>query len=410
VAIAPDKQSRARRPLESPGRLEGKVLDSFATIEPYRDAWDRLAVEARRPYSAPAWGLAWWRHAGPPHAELRVVAVLDGERLAGVAPMYVERRAGPACYRFLASEISARVEPVAEAARTPEVAAVIAATLARTGPLPQLLRFDGVPADSPWPALLRSAWPGARQPWIHREQSKPAPVVSLDRESFDAWMKSKSSNFRQQMRRGRRQLERQGAVFRAAATESELDRDLDAFARLHRERWEPRGGSTALRPGVEAMLRAAGSELMPRGRYRLESISLGGEIVGSHLFVEAGGEVSYWLGGFDERWASQHPSMVALVAAVEDGLRSGNARLDLGPGGQGYKYRLADGEDLLEWIALAPISRGYLSARASLAPTQLRREIATRTPPEWKGRLRAAFARLQVVLGRAGSSERRDPR
>src|SRR5207237_381865 len=69
---------------------------------------------SRRPYCAPAWMLAWWRHAAPRRAALRVILVRRGDELLGVAPFFVDRGyGGLARYRFLAAGTSMRVEPLA---------------------------------------------------------------------------------------------------------------------------------------------------------------------------------------------------------------------------------------------------------------------------------------------------------
>ena len=64
--------------------------------------------------------------------------------------------------------------------------------------------------------------------------------------------------------------------------------------------------------------------------------------------------MSYWLGGFDPAWARYHPGIQVLVGSVEHAWATGDHRLDLGGGGQGYKYRLADGEETLQWVDLVP--------------------------------------------------------
>jgi CelD/BcsL family acetyltransferase involved in cellulose biosynthesis len=366
--------------------LTGELLETPAAIEPYRADWDRLAVESGRPYCAPAWALSWWRHAGPARGHLRVVAALDGGRLAGIAPLGMRRWLGLSRYSFLGSEVTARVEPLARSGLEAPVAAAIASTLAGARPGVDLLEFTRVPADSDWPALLAGSWPGARRPWVRAADSVSAPVVTLDAGTFDEWMGGKSSNFRQQMRRGRRQLEAKGARFRAA-THSDLDRDVEGFVRLHHARWAARGGSDALGPGAREALAAAGRDLLDSERFRLEAIEIDGELISSHLFLAAGGEASYWLGGFDERLAAQRPAMVSLVAAVEDGLRRGERRLDLGPGAQEYKHRLANDEDRLHNVTLAPRSRRYAAARLALALRDARRELMRRIPPDGRRRL-----------------------
>jgi CelD/BcsL family acetyltransferase involved in cellulose biosynthesis len=153
-------------------------------------------------------------------------------------------------------------------------------------------------------------------------------------------------------------------------TAEELERDLAAFVRLHHARWEGKGGSAALTPERERMLAAACRELLDSERARLWSIDVEGRTISSQLFVVAGGEVAYWLGGFDEAFAAQRPALLALVVAIEDAFRRGERGVDLGPGAQDYKYRLADGDEILEDVTVV---LGGPLARVQLAPGRLRR-------------------------------------
>jgi len=382
------------------GRLRGELLDSASALDPYLERWDLLATEAQLPYCSPAWTLGWWRHAAPREARLRVVTVLEGDRVVAIAPLYAESAGlGLVQYRFLAADVTPRVQPVVEDGAVAAVAPVMVATLSRSTPRPDLILFEGLPSSSPWPGLFRELWPAGRQPWIERGAPVPAPAVTLEGGDFDSWMQSKSSNFRQQMRRGRRRLEAAGASFRSASTEADLDRDLASFARLHHGRWDDRGGSSALKPGVAEMLREAGGDLLSRDRLRLDSIEVDGAPISSHLFVTAGGEMSYWLGGFDERWSAERPSMVALVAAIETGFARGMTRLDLGPGGQEYKSRLADDHEELRSTLLAPVTSRYPLARARLAPGKVRAALLGRLSPEQKDRARALLERLRQRHG-----------
>jgi CelD/BcsL family acetyltransferase involved in cellulose biosynthesis len=367
----------------------GAILESTDELERYLDGWDALAVERGLPYCAPGWLLPWWKHVAPPEAELRVVVAIDGDEVVGVAPLYAIRKfGGLAQYSLLgAARLTARIELLARAGAVEAVASTFARTLAHARPLPTSIRFEGVPSDSQWPRLLGEAWPERGRPFLHCEAAFPAPVVTLDG-SFDDWMKSKSGNFRQQMRRSRRQLEKAGAVFRKAGSAEEIEAGLVDFERLHRARWDPRGGSGALKPGVMQMLADAGRALVQKGRFRLESIDVGGRVISSQVFLSAGSETGYWLGGFDDEFAAQRPSMVALLAAVEDGFERGDQRLDLGPGGHDYKYRLADAEDRLEWLTLILPGPRRWRAMAQFMPTRVRYAITGRMSPKAKARLR----------------------
>jgi CelD/BcsL family acetyltransferase involved in cellulose biosynthesis len=375
--------------------LGGAILKTTDEVERYVPAWDALAVERNLPYCSPGWLLPWWKHVAPRDAELRVVVALDGEELVGIAPFYATTGAGGlGRYALIGAErLTARIEPLARADAQGAAAATFARSLAAARPVPASIRFEGIPAESQWPRLLGGEWPGAGRPFVHVDADFPAPVVTLRGDGFDDWMQSKSSNFRQQMRRSRRKLEQAGAVFRTASTAEEVTVRLADFERLHRARWDPRGGSGALQPGVMEMLREAGRALAEGGRFQLDSIDVDGRSISSHLFLSAGGETGYWLGGFDEEFAAQRPSMLALVAAVEKGFERSDARLDLGPGGQDYKYRLADSEDRLQWLTLIPPGPLHRRAMVLFTPRRLRYAITRRTSPRIKALLRRLLRR-----------------
>jgi len=370
-------------------QAQATLLSDLEAIAPFHQDWDALAVECARPYCVPAWMLAWWRHVAPQGAELRVVAVHDGDALIGIAPFFAEPRPHlPTRWRILAAGTSHRVQPLARRGRERDVARAVAGALAGAYPYPEMLSFENVEAESGWHRLLAEFWPGAQRPWVTRRWSGPAPTVRLTGLTFDDWLGTKSHNFRNQSRRLRRRMESRGARFRAVQTEAELDWALAELTRLHHARWEDRGGSVALTPAVGRMLADAGRALLGGGRLRLVVIEAGGRAISVQLLVAAGGELSYWNGGFDEEWADTQPAMRALVAAVEDAFARGEDRLDLGGGGEHYKRRLADGADILETALLVPRGGRYGLTRAQLMPRTVGRAVATRLPEDARERLR----------------------
>jgi CelD/BcsL family acetyltransferase involved in cellulose biosynthesis len=369
--------------------LVAETIDDPAKLDALRDEWDALAVAAARPYCSPAWMLAWWRHARPSGARLQVVTVHDDERLVGIAPLWQGSKpfAGP-FHRLLAGGLSAPVGPLAVPGREAEVAAAIASALAggSGGAAARVLRLDGQQGTPVWPTRLADAWPAAR-PWIHSALPIASPTVQIEQLDYERWLAGKTQNFRQQARRFRRRLEKDGARF-VAADLGRIDEFLQAFVALHGARWSERGGSNALVDGLVPMLSDAARELLPLGRFRAFGLEVDGAFVSVQLFVAAGGEVSYWNGGFDERWERSKPALQTLLFAVGDAMERGDSRIDLGPGAQDYKLRLADGEDVVDTVTLVPRGPAYPSSRLRLAPYQARWGLSRRLTPEAKRRLR----------------------
>jgi CelD/BcsL family acetyltransferase involved in cellulose biosynthesis len=377
--------------------VRAEIVETVEDLEQHLLAWDELAAELRRPLCAPGWMLAWWRNAAPPSARLRTVLVRSGNRLVGIAPYFAQgsgvRRTD---YRLLGSGVSQRITPLAAPGLEEEVAAAVAGALAGASPRPNIVTLEGVDAASPWPNLLARHWPGRLRPKVYRTSLHSAPIVTVGGRSFDEWMSGKSSNFRQQMRRLRRQLEAEDGEVRMAPA-AELDRGLAAFARLHHARWAEDGGSGVLSEGVERMLSEAGYALAASERLRLWLVEVGGEPVSAQIFVAVGGEVIYWNGGFDVAWGKLKPGLQAVFAGVEDAFRRGEHRVDLGGGPQDYKLRLADDDDPLAWTGFVPRGARYPLTRAELLRTQLYatgRGIARRLLPRGAQRwLRRAVRR-----------------
>ena len=168
----------------------------------------------------------------------------------------------------------------------------------------------------------------------------PSPLIELAG-GHEAWLASRSGSFRRRMRQLWRRLEARGASWRRTSAADELPRDLAAFARLHRARWDFRGGSGVLTPGVEAMVAQAGPRAAAeRSGFRLWSLEAEGEIVCSQLFLAAGRRSGWWLGGFDPEWARESPTLALLDRIVADAFARDEDVLDLGAGRPGVQAPL----------------------------------------------------------------------
>jgi CelD/BcsL family acetyltransferase involved in cellulose biosynthesis len=212
-------------------------------------------------------------------------------------------------------------------------------------------------------------------------------VVHLAGSSFDDWFMSKTTHFRQRMRKARKEFLKRGGRFRLS-TAADFEEDIQAFVRVHRARWQERGGSLALTPGVEEILLAAGRRLIPSGRFRLWSLELGGEVISSHILVRAGSELGYWLTGWVPTQAVGSSSLIGILNAIEDGFAIGAERIQLGEGGFAYKYRFATGEDELRWSSLVPPGSRSAIAHLRLLGPRTRRLAGHRLPEPVKDRLR----------------------
>lgn len=320
------------------------------------EAWDRLAVTARRPYSAPGWVLAWWEQMPVRRSLLRAVVIEDGAELIGIA--LFQSRDGE--YSLIGCDYASNVEPLAAPGREADVAAAIAEALAAAGPALRRLRLPQQGGDPDWATLLVDAWPG-RLPWRRASDVESCPWVDVAGLDYETWLNGRSRNFRQTIRRRRRQLDRDGGRYRVATLDT-VERDVGELMRLHRERLDGRGGTLLTDPRVEAVLVSAGRALIPAGRFRLLTIELGGRAIGAQLFLIAGDEVSYWNGGFDEAQGKYSPSMLGLADAIDLACELGGS-LNLGAGAQEYKRRFAEEDRQLTSHLILARGHGYRRSR-----------------------------------------------
>lgn len=355
--------------------------------------WHRLAVAAGRPYASPGWQLPWWEHARPPRARLATATVRDGERLTGVAPLYVDADAGVRSCRLLASPTAAFVEPLAVPGSEDALAAAVAAAAVDAGA--DVVSLTWVSDDRRWPSRLVTQWPGRGARAVVTGEVR-APYVDVSA-GAEAWFASRSRNFRQGQRAKEKAFAAAGGSVRRVHDERALPAALDAFVRLHADRWSDRGGSAALTTPVVRMLRSPWGQ----GRRPLDLwlAEVGEEVVAAVVFATAGAETHYWLGGFDRRWARVSPTMLLLTAAVRQAAEDGLSRVSLGPGEQDYKHRLSTGDQLLRSVDV--VRRGPRHPYVSLCrtPAAVERAARRRLPGPARAvarRVRTGASRRQV--------------
>jgi CelD/BcsL family acetyltransferase involved in cellulose biosynthesis len=127
------------------------------------------------------------------------------------------------------------------------------------------------------------------------------------------------------------------AVERVGAEESK--RFLRELTRLHRARWEEKGGSEALRGDlVEAFLAAATPRLLASGLGRLFLLHLGGRCAGAYYGLTDGGRAYAWLGGFDPQFAFESPGTLLIAHAIETAVSDGCKEFHFLRGRERYKY------------------------------------------------------------------------
>jgi CelD/BcsL family acetyltransferase involved in cellulose biosynthesis len=327
------------------------------------EEWGRLAERAGNVFATPEWLTTWWKHFGHDDAELRVDAVRDDRDLVGLLPLYVWRSRPPRTLRFLGHGPSDVMGPVCAREDRPVVAAALERSLAHGG----------------WDVLLAERLDSAEvlpPALAARElQREPSPALAIDGMEWEKFLASKSSNFRQQVRRRERRLASDHELrFRLTDDPARLDSDLEVLFRLHRERWGERG-SDALSERRAAFHRDFARIALERGWLRLWTLELDGRPVAAWYGLRFAGRELYYQAGRDPAFEKQAVGFVLLAHTIREAMNDGMREYDFLRGGEGYKDRFTDDASAVSsWAA----GRGPLGRAAVAVAPRARRLLRKR--------------------------------
>jgi len=318
------------------------------------EEWDELAAANGLPLVQPGWLRCWWNHP-PPATAQRVIAVLEGGRLIGLAPFYAERH-GPlrVDYRIPDVQFGTGLAPLALAGREGEVGVAIAGALRGLRPRADVVAFESLPAQSGWDRLIAAGWPTVAKPLRAVYIRHDGPAVELT-EGFERWFAGRSQKFRENRRRRLRRLAELGGRIRAS-TEQTVAADLDSLFELHTRRWGPRGGSRLLRKGDagRSILEQAVAELLPRGRIRVWVIEDEREPIWVGCFLAAGATCYALAHGWEERFGRLAPPVLGLLHCLEEMSGRGERVLEFGAGAHAYAASMANRNRGLVWSVVVP--------------------------------------------------------
>jgi CelD/BcsL family acetyltransferase involved in cellulose biosynthesis len=313
------------------------------------DDWSALAERAGNVFATPEWLLLWWQHFGGGR-ELLLTVEADA-----VLPFYVWRERPLRVVRVLGHGPGDELGPFGAGARR---------ALRRWI---ETERFDVVVCQQlPGPESWLPSLPGGRV--VSREGS---PVLAFEGRSWDELLKGKSRNFREQVGRRTRALERDHAVrYRLVDGQDGLDEALDTFFRLHTLR-HPKGSAITR---TEAFQREFAAVAAERGWLRLWLLELDGRPAAAWLGFRYAGAECYYQAGRDPAYDKHSVAFVLLAHSIRAALEDGATEYRFLRGDEPYKYRFANVDPGLETIVVARGARG----KAALATLRLARRLPIR--------------------------------
>jgi CelD/BcsL family acetyltransferase involved in cellulose biosynthesis len=330
------------------------ALERADELDSLCDVWAELAERSGSVFATWEWQSLWWEHFGRDR-ELLLTAARDSDgRIEAILPFYVWRARPLRIVRVLGHGPGDELAPIGERGASEEALGRWAA-----GERFDLLVCQQLPGPGSWIEHL----PGGQV--VARTGS---PVLDFAGQTWEELLAGKSKNFREQVRRRERSLERAGELrYRLVTGEEGLVEALDTLFRLHRLRWGD--GTTFAR--TESFQREFAAAAAARGWLRLWLLELDGAPAAAWLGFRFAEAECYYQAGRDPALEERSVGFVLLAHTIRTAAADGASEYRFLRGDEPYKYRFATDDPGLETIV---VPRGA-AGRAALAGLQLLRRV-----------------------------------
>lgn len=343
VANVPSEQVRGPAAIPPAGRHDCEHYEVSVDLDPaaVESQWRELeAGGAATPFQTRAWLLPWYRIVAPAFGVSPLFATLR-ERASGrplmLLPLCLRRRHGVLRVEFPDLGTSDYNAPLLAPGFAPEMSmgddgfAALWQDILAALPRADLICFEKMPetlAGRPNPlARLAGATPMRGSAWgIELPESRAAYEETL------------KTVIRGELRRKRRNLEREGPMrYRPARLEAEGRQVFEALKRQRRIRWP---NDILGDPAFLRFYEAAIFDAWPEGLGRLSALWIGDEIAATLFALAHDGRYLLLLHSFEpERWGTNSPGIVAIDSAISDQIDCGTAYFDFTIGDEPYKQQ-----------------------------------------------------------------------
>jgi len=366
LAQSDSVDSRAERnpPFSTSSSFAFEPLDDLETC---RSEWVGLAERSGNIFSTWEWADSWWRYFGRGRS-LRLLAARRPDRsTAAIVPLYEASRRPLRVGRLLGHGVADLLGPVAG----PDERSAATGALASAG---ETALLDLVVAER---LTTRDVSGGSMRPCVVRRESSPAlPTEGM---SWDEFLATRSSNFRQQVRRRERRMKREfGLTLSLTETEASLERDFATLLDLHAARWGR--ASSAFSPTRRAFHREFAFRAFRQGWLRLWTAYANDRPVASWYGFRFGGAEWYYQGGRDPAWEHEAVGFVLMAHTLREAFTDGMREYRLLLGAEAYKERFASEDQEVETLILPASGGGHrvvrpITTASQHAPTATRKVV-----------------------------------
>jgi CelD/BcsL family acetyltransferase involved in cellulose biosynthesis len=374
--------------------LGTEVITERAALRSYEPEWRELAERRDNAFITPEWFWAWLESYGEEAEPAVIVVRRDDGSLLGLLPLVAMSTGRPRTLRFAGAAHADHLHPVCLQEDEEVVATAAVAAMAELDRSWTVAVLDNVDADGRWWRAL------ARAPLVvgvAASRDTVLPVIDLAAGGWDGYLATRGRNFREQARRYPRRLERAHEVsYRRTVDESELDRDMSTFFRLHDARWDGRGGSSLSGPSVRRFQLGFARSALARGWLRLWFLEVDGSPVAVWYGWRVGDRYAYYQAGFAPEWANLSVGFVLMVHTVRSAIDEGASHYDMLLGEESYKSRFTADSHPVRTVTLSRSQPAHVLTAVEAFMWKRSRKL----PPRLRSFPRAIAARLPTARHR----------
>jgi CelD/BcsL family acetyltransferase involved in cellulose biosynthesis len=316
-------------------------VDGFENVS---TEWVKLAERSENIFASLEWVSTWWSHFGRDRRLLVTTCSRAGGPTVAILPLYLAAARPVRTIRFLGHGPADQLGPICDVSEREAAASALNHALAERCPPWDLFIADQLPGNEGWSESL-----GGRT--LKRESS---PVLRFEGMDWEQFLGSRSSNFRQQVRRRERKLAREHQLqFRLTRDRDGLEGDLELLFRLHEAQ-----GHEAFSGPLRDFHREFAGQAFDRGWLRLWVMEVDDRPVAAWYGFRFGGVESYYQAGRDPDWDRYSVGFVLLVHSMREACNDGMREYRLLRGDEEYKKRFAGEDPGLETVGLGRTALG----------------------------------------------------
>ena len=333
------KQSSARPGPPATAPLRTCRTRSIDGLRVDAKSWNELASRSRTNtvFQTYEWTRSWLDTFGSDY-DTTLIAISDGSRVRGIAPLAVDRRTSDGVVRFVGDGRADYLDFIAGEDAAGMVSAVFDALASDSGW--NKIELNNIPAASSSIESVREVC-GLADCHVHIEDQYACPTLIIQgREREAEAIVNKPS-----LRRRTNYFNRNGRlVYRNLTTAAEIEPYLDAFFDQHVKRWATHAGSSSLFLDARNrdFYRELTQRLSPTGWLLFSVVEFNDHPIAFHYGFDYNGSVIWYKPSFDVAYEQHSPGIVMVRHLIGYALSAKRRELDFTVGDEPFKRRFTN--------------------------------------------------------------------